>query len=223
MSTRPERHAPVVTLAALYGAAGSVIGPRVAERLRVPFLDRAIPQGAARRTGRADAPVVDVDEPPRSGLERAAAALGRLSTLTGGAGGTHERLDAEEHDLRNRTEAFLAEACRSGGVALGRGGMVVLRAVPWALHVHLGGPLPSRIAQGMVLEGVDRGTAQAHQRGEDGARSSYVRRVYGVDGADPRSYHLMLDSTALDLDTCVDVIVKAAVGRGRDPRLSAPI
>jgi hypothetical protein len=28
----------------------------------------------------------------------------------------------------------------SGGVALGRGGMVVLRDVPWALHVHLGGP-----------------------------------------------------------------------------------
>jgi hypothetical protein len=28
-----QRHRPVVTIAALYGASGSVIGPRVAERL----------------------------------------------------------------------------------------------------------------------------------------------------------------------------------------------
>lgn len=58
MSSRSETHAPVVTLAALYGAAGTVIGPQVAERLGVPFLDRAIPQGAARRVGRSDEAVV---------------------------------------------------------------------------------------------------------------------------------------------------------------------
>ena len=32
---------PVVTLAAFYGAGGTVVGPRVAERLGVAFLDRA--------------------------------------------------------------------------------------------------------------------------------------------------------------------------------------
>ena len=41
----PDPAAPpaVVTLAALYGAGGSVVGTRVAERLGVAFLDRAIP------------------------------------------------------------------------------------------------------------------------------------------------------------------------------------
>ena len=34
---------PVVTVSALYGAGGSVVGPRVAEELDVPFLDRQIP------------------------------------------------------------------------------------------------------------------------------------------------------------------------------------
>jgi shikimate kinase len=37
----------VVTLSAGYGAGGSVIGPAVAERLGVPFLDRALPAGVA--------------------------------------------------------------------------------------------------------------------------------------------------------------------------------
>jgi cytidylate kinase len=223
MSSTSGEHAPVVTLAALYGAAGSVIGPRVAERLGVPFLDRAIPEGAARRTGGSDAAVVDVDEQPRTGLQRLTAGLGRLSTITGGAGGTHERLDADEHEVRIRVEEFLAEACRSGGVALGRGGMVILRSVPWALHVHLGGSSQARVDRAMVLEGIDRTTAAARQQAEDAARESYVRRVYGVDGEDPAWYHLMLDATALGHETCVELIVAAAIARIRDPRPSPPI
>ena len=42
---------------------------------------------------------------------------------------------------------------------------------------------------------------------------SYVRRAYGVDGADPHLYHLMLDSTALSVDACVEIIVAASRDR----------
>lgn len=202
MTTTADAHPPVVTLATLYGAAGSVIGPRVAGRLGVPFLDRVISER------------VDVEAPPPT------ARLGRLSTITGGAGGSFERFDAGERDERARVEQFLAEASRSGGVALGRGGMVVLRSVPWALHVHLGGPLPSRVAQAMALESIDRATADARRRAEDGARISYVRRAYGIDGGDPDWYHLMVDSTALELDVCVELVVAAALARTHDPRPS---
>ena len=53
---------PVVTVAALYGAGGSVVGPRVGERLGVEFLDRAIPASVARRTGLPEAAVASYDE-----------------------------------------------------------------------------------------------------------------------------------------------------------------
>lgn len=200
-------HRPVVTLAALYGAGGSIVGARVAERLGVPFLDREIPEAVEPQTGR----------------ERLTAGLGRLSTITGGAGGTHEGLHAQESDMRSRIEGFLADASRTGGVALGRGGMVVLRSVPWALHVLLAGPSESRVAQSMALEGIDRATARDRLRTEDGTRTSYVRRAYGVDGEDPAWYHVVLDSTALELDICVDLVVSAAVARTRVPRSSPPI
>ncbi len=101
--------------------------------------------------------------------------------------------------------------------------MVILRSVPWALHVHLGGPREARVAQRMALEGIDRATAEARQEAEDRARMSYVSRVYGVDGGDPALYHLMLDSTAIDVDTCVELIVIAARARTRHPRPSPPI
>jgi cytidylate kinase len=206
---------PVVTIAALYGAGGSVVGPRVAERLGVPLLDREIPEEVARRTDLPEGAVSDIDEKPRSGLDRLVDTLGRASTLTGGGAGIDERLDLQERRLRAYVEEFLARASLAGGVAIGRGGMVVLADVPWALHVHLGGPREARIQQRMRLEGIDRETAERRQKAEDGARARYVRGAYGVDGGDPSLYHLMIDSTALDLDTCIDLIVTASRARTR--------
>ncbi len=37
----------VVTISATYGAGGALVGPEVAERLGVPFVDRAIPVAVA--------------------------------------------------------------------------------------------------------------------------------------------------------------------------------
>ena len=216
-------HPPVVTVAALYGAGGSVIGPRVAERLGVPFLDREIPLAAAKNAGVSDEAVADVDhDEPRSGVDRLVATLSRAATTAGGTGGSEERLDLQERRLRGYIEQFLAQSAVSGGVTIGRGGMVVLRSVPWALHVHLGGPREARLRQRMALEGLDRPTAERRRRAEDRGRIAYVRRAYGIDGTDPSHYHLMLDSTALPLDTCVDLVVRAALARTREPKASPP-
>ena len=223
MSDGSPHHPPIVTLAALYGAAGSVIGPRVAEALGVPFLDREIAEAVAKQSGLPQATVADVDDVPRGTLERLAASLGRASTISGASGGSVEHLDVQEGAVRRHVEEFLARASIGGGVAMGRGGMVVLRTVPWALHVYLGGPRDARIEQRMAIEGIDRATAEERQRVEDEGRISYVRRAYGVDGRDPVWYHLMLDSTAIDADTCVDLIVTAAQARTRHPRPSPPI
>ena len=88
-----DQHLPVVTLASLYGAGGRVIGPRVDgvatvayPYLGVPFLDRAIPEAVARQAGLPEDAVADVDEQPRTAMERLVAALGRTSTVSGAPG-----------------------------------------------------------------------------------------------------------------------------------------
>jgi hypothetical protein len=180
MSASEKRHPPVVTIAALYGAAGSVIGPRVAEQLGVPLLDREVPEAVAKKTGIPNAAVADVDEEPRSGIDRLAARLGRASTMSGAVGGLVERLDLQERDIRSHIEEFLARASVSGGVAIGCGGMVVLRSVPWALHVHLGGPPEARVQYRMALDGIDHRTAERRRAISDRSLMEYVRRAYGV-------------------------------------------
>jgi len=69
----------------------------------------------------------------------------------------------------------------------------------------------------MRIEGVNRETAAARLPEVDRARAHYVRRLYGVDIDDPSFFHLQLDSTALPLESCVDLIglgVTSALLRG---------
>jgi cytidylate kinase len=206
----------VVTLAALYGAGGSVIGPRVAERLGVQFLDRAIPSAVAKRAGLPEAAVAEADDEPRSRWNLVLDALGRASPPTG-ASGQEERLALENRTLHAEIERFLADASRGGGVVLGRGGAVVLASVPGALHVYLGGNRERRIERVMDLHGVDRATAARRVKAHDRARRDYVRSVYGIEGDNPALYHLMIDAISLGIDVCVDLIVAASESLTRAP------
>jgi cytidylate kinase len=203
---------PVVTLAAFYGAGGTVVGPRVAERLAVPFLDRGILTAVAQRLRVPEEAVAESEEPPQSGVGRLLGSLARAGISDAAA---IDNPELDDRRYRAETEEFIAAAGESGGVILGRGGQVILRGRPGVLHVLLGGPREARIRQGMELEGVDRKTAGRHQRANDRARIEYVRRSYGVDPLDPDLYHLVLDSPALGLDTCVDLVVAASQARMR--------
>jgi cytidylate kinase len=210
---------PIVTIAALYGAGGSLIGPRVAEQLGVLFLDRAIPAAVAERAGVREDAISEVDDEPQSLNDRVAGIIGR-ATPPLGASGQVERLDLQQRQLRAEIEDFLAEASRSGGVVLGRGGAVVLASIPGVLHVHLGGDRGARIRRVMKLNGIDRETASRHVKANDRARRSYVESAYGIDGSDPSLYHLMIDAIALGTDVCVDLIVAASESRTRHPAAS---
>jgi cytidylate kinase len=214
-----EQSSAVVTIAALYGAGGSIVGPRVAERLGGPFLDRAIPSAVAARAGLSVGAVGEVDAMPRTRRERLPGILGRAA-LPNGDSGNVERLDLEERRLRAEIEAFLGDATRSGGVVLGRGGAVVLAAVPGALHVYLGGARKDRVERVMKLHRVDQVTAAHRVDANDRARRDYVRGAYGVDGDDPHLYHLVIDAVALGIDLSVELIVTAAEERIRRATLS---
>ena len=209
-------HRPVVTVAALYGAGGSVVGPRVAERLGVEFLDRAIPASLAERVGLSEAVVSSYDERPQNRLSQFVENLARVPSPSGEEPGG--RLDLDESRMRAEIEEFLTRASASGGVVLGRGGAVVLGSVPGALHVLLTGPREARVEQAMEIEGADRRTAERRLEAHDRARREYVRERYGVDGEDPALYHLVIDACAFDLDACADLIVSASRARMQHER-----
>ena len=199
--------ARVVTISASYGAGGSVIAPAVAGRLGFPFLDRAVPATEAAATSAAAAPEAAGDEERTEGIiTRVLARFAAVpDPVTGGVLG--EPGGTRDADLRERVEKRLRDFSRTDGVVLGWGSTLVVQR---AFHVRLDGPVDARVRRGMLIEGLDEATARNRLADTDRVRSLYVRRMFGRDWRDPELYHLMLDSTALEPDSCAAVVADAA-------------
>jgi hypothetical protein len=201
----------LITLSASYGAGGSQVGPAVAQRFGVPFLDRAIPTGVAERLAVPLQEAIARDEAVGSSLARMTVWLGQVGQAFGAPGAMPEEIDDGAY-CRATEQVIREHAAGEGAVILGRAAAVVLADEPGALHVRLDGPVEARIDQAMVLGGLQRADAERLRRDSDRAREAYVRHFYGVDARDPGLYHLMIDSTALALETVVEVIAAAAEG-----------
>ncbi|MCU1669599.1 MAG: uncharacterized protein JWP40_2526 [Blastococcus sp.] len=203
----------IVTVSAPYGAAGAEVAPAVAERLGLPFHDRAIPVQVAGRLGVPVAEAEANDGTVVSGLWRLVASLGTMPDPVGGVLPTSELPDARAY--RQQTERVLTEIAEgAGGVVLGRAAAMVLGGRADALHVRLDGPADRRLAAAVARSGRPADEVRHEMEGADRAREAYVRHFYRCDPAGPRSYHLVIDSTALPLQTVIELIVVAAHGRG---------
>lgn len=204
----------LVAISASYGAGGSLVARNVAERLKVPFIDRAIPFEVASRL---DVPVVEAlahDDPRTpSLLERI------LAGFVGQDAGSPAPPPPEAvfpDDFRHTTEQVLHEQAAAGaGVILGRGAAFVLRDDPRVLRVRLDGPPDARVRQAMRIGDIDRETAQRGLEHSDQAHAVYIRHFYGADLKNTSHYHLALDSTAIDLDACVELIISTARARAK--------
>ncbi|MCU1493201.1 MAG: hypothetical protein JWO62_965 [Acidimicrobiaceae bacterium] len=201
-----------VTISASYGTAGAIIGPVVAERLGLEFFDRAIPVAVAQRLAIDAEEALAHDERPPGLVDRLLSALANVAVPIGADTGSE--MGATRTSFCESTEAVLRQiADGPGGVVLGRAAMVVLAGRPDVLCVRLDGPLEARIAQAVRLHGVDEQTARSEQRAADRAREAYSHIFYGVGQGDPKLYHLVIDSTAIPVEACVEIIVEAARAR----------
>jgi EmrB/QacA subfamily drug resistance transporter len=206
-----RQSARVVTISASYGAGGSQVGPAVAERLGLAFFDRAIPLHVCERLGvSVDAALAHDDQVQGALIHSLVGLVG--APVSFGVSGVQTRPATDEHVFRQATEKVLWElASGPGGVVLGRAGALVLASCPGALHVRLDGPATARADRAATWENLDQKTAWDQLRRTDQARTTYVRRLYGRDPRDAGLYHMVIDSTAIPVDACVDVIVAAAL------------
>jgi hypothetical protein len=167
----------------------------VAERLAVPLED------AHRR-----------DESVSGLLDRLLMSLVPLAQVYGGA--PPEPMPVGDHSFREATEQVIAERAASGSaVILGRAAAVVLRDDQRACNVRLDGPAPRAAAPGHRAPGGSTGRPRSGgctrpDRARDASSASSTAPTRAI-----RLYHLMIDSTALELDACVELVVLAARAR----------
>ena len=204
----------VVTISAPFGAGGSVIGPLVAGRLGIPFVDRAIPAAVAKELAVPLDRALSHDQQLPSGIVRVLSKMAN-SMIPYGTSPVGAVADTDAEDVfRAGTEKVIHEvADRTGGVILGRAAAIVLAQHPSALHVRLQGPHEGRLAAALLRGGISRDAAAKLMEDTDRARVAYVKHFYRADPRDARLYHLVIDTTVFPDDVCADLIVTAAHAR----------
>ena len=205
----PRPDLRLITVSASYGAGGSVVAPALADRLGLPFLQRVTTsEGHLAQPGPCDEQL-SMEEVKATPVHRL---LGHF-TQAMPAGPTQSPPSTHHQDeyLRGHGEAGIHRllAAAGGGVILDRAAAVVL-GKDRGFHVRLDGPADRRAAQGAAVEGISQDQARQRLRAADKARTAYVRRLYRCDPADASLYHLVIDSTAIPLDTVTELILTAA-------------
>ena len=227
---------PIVTMSGTAGSGAREVGPLVAEILGVDYVDRQIMVDAARRLGVSAEALAERDERStgfrerlanmlRTFLERSAAA-GVGDPLIGSDGlevllarsysemGAEVGSSAQELDdaLYIKTvSAIISELGQKGDIViLGRGGQMILKEVPIALHVVTHAPLElrtRRIAEREQLRPEEAGK-RVHEL--DGGREAFHRKFFKVDVNDPCLYDLVIETSRLPYTVAAEVVALAA-------------
>jgi CMP/dCMP kinase len=211
---------PVITISRQFGAAGTPIGRRLAERFGAEFLDRAIVAQAAVRSGVPETELEMYDERLPSLWQRIAAALATsapeialpaLSEAQLAQMLPHDRLVAV-------TKSLIEEAAaRGNAVIVGRGGAFILGRREGVFNVQLHASLEDRLrylgtwaedAPGQMRP--KPGSLADIARSVDDARAEWIRRWFDADWMDMRHYDLSIDSGRLGIERTVEVIAFAA-------------
>jgi len=206
----------VITITRQYGAGGSEVARRVAERLHWAVIDNEFVSAVAAQAGLPAEAVAASEERVPSLIARLGRALAASSPemFVPSAAATAE---VEEERLVAVTERVVREAAAQGRVVLvGRGGQAILAGTPNqdALHVYVTAPRDARIGAAMQRLGLSAAEAARAADTTDADRDRYVHRYYGRRRDDPTNYHLVVNTALLGFDGAADVIVCAAGQRG---------
>jgi cytidylate kinase len=212
---------PVITISRQFGSAGVPIGKQLAERFGAELLDRAIVAQVAVRSGIPEKELESYDERLPSFWQRVTSALASGSPepqIASVPYGEQLHATSMQERLVEVTKLVIEEAAERGNaVIIGRGGAWILRKRPGVTHVQLHASMDARVRY--LLSRVEEipedarpeeGSLRELCKSVDAARSEYIKRLFGVDWMDARSYDLAIDTGRLGVDRSVDLIEKAA-------------
>lgn len=226
----------VVTLGGLTGGGGRLLGPRVAERLGADYVDRIILTKAAREIGSTVEALHQREQrPPTIGerirgmvqqiLERSAVSgasadpyfgSGAMAFLTQEFEDLEQPIITRGHEVEEAAyhqalRKAMNELALAGDVVIvGRGGSIILRDDPTVLRVGVVAEIEDRIGRIMDRERLSYDEAAKVVENRDSARAMYFKNHFNLeDPDDPHLYQFVINSSEMDLEYAVEVVVDA--------------
>ncbi|HEX9039259.1 MAG TPA: cytidylate kinase-like family protein [Ktedonobacterales bacterium] len=206
----------VITISREYGSGGGEIAARLATRLGWRLVDHEVVQEVARRLGVTENDAAQRDEQPESLVDQVLRSFRSVDpTPLSLVGIPDVVISPEAHDYALALRETVLTAANAGNVVIiGRGGQAILSGRRDTLHVRIVCPLPLRVAYVAHRESLDRESAQRRVQKKDHDRHRYLRLTHDRHVDDSNLYDITLNTSVLDLDSCVDLIANALQRKG---------
>ena len=206
----------VITISREEGSHGDAIADQLCEHLGYCRVDKSMLTQIAQEAGVNVEAVLEkersVANKPRLISSQMTSLYGRKPSAFGKGGGMDDQTYARI--VQETMERFAGEG---NAVIIGRGGQMVLRDWPTALHVHLYAPLPVRIERTMARHQLSELEAKRRISGSDERKRWYVRQAHGnANWKDLKHYHLAINTAHLSSETAAEMIIQAA--KSLDPK-----
>lgn len=201
-----EKHFAIAITRTCGSGGGSYIGKKLAQDYGIAVYDRKLLRLASEDSGINETVFAQADENTRkTWLYRVSRKVydGRLIPPESGN-------FLSDQNLFNYQSKVLRELleCESY-VCIGRAADFVLQDKPNVLTVYIDAPYEARVARETERQGISRGEAGRYIDRLDRYRESYYKYHTGRQWKRVENYDLCLDSAALGLDGCVEIIKKA--------------
>ena len=184
----------IVTISREFGSGGRTIGKKVAEKLGIPCYDSELIQKIAEESGFAENYVKEAGEYAPGGF--------LSSVLANRAfGPTNEDILWE---TQYRVIMELAE--KGPCVIVGRCADYLLQNKADCLKVFIHADMAFRAKRIVEVYGEREQSPEQRLRDKDKRRAAYHRFYTDMKWGDARNYHIALDSGALGIEKCADMI-----------------
>ena len=204
----------VITINRELGSGGKTVAKKLAEKLGVPFYDKAHLQSMEDKEGLNDEKIESLKTKKRTWWPD----FKRIVELDGGfAVSIYDNLpnfavpEKNDTDEKFRTEQEIlkgivdAESC----VVAGRCSNITFKDHPNHLNVWIQSPIECRIDRVMKKKGIaSREEAEKFIREVDQMREDYVKRHTGASRYDTRNYDLVISMEGKTEEDAVDLILK---------------
>ncbi len=190
----------IVTIERQYGSGGSEVAEKLADKWGVPLLDHKILEMTAENLDALPERVAKLEESNTNSLLYSLIMAGQVINPN------EIPLSPGEQVFQEQSRIIMSAANQGPCVIVGRAAGYILRDNPKVLRVFMYASNEDRLRRCMEHYKLSKKEAQENMRRFDRNRSEFYRSVTDHNWDDREAYGLLLNTSYLSIDACVDLI-----------------
>ncbi len=201
-----------VTISREYGSGGGEIASRLANKLGWRLVDHEVVTQLAQRLGVEITDAEAHDEHAEGWVVQFFTTMQTVGPMV--ALPSNLSFPPNDASYTRALRDIVQGATLAGhSVIVGRGSQIILRDRRDTLHVRIIAPLPLRIAYVAQRENLSAMAAQQRIQQKDLDRRRYLSTTYHHTPDEAHLYDLIINTCAMNLDSCVDLIQRALIDK----------